>query len=205
MAALQLRARQRPASLSLQARRLGPALEAIRKARGIADPSDVADQMLLDQAETYALALEGKAEGARTLLGRTEVGSAAHPGMRPENAGRPRWCAAPSREPRRARDGLRAPRAADRYRRDLDEIRELFTFPPGLSRGRSRRRRGRSPALLSTRLCSATRGNCDASSHWPWPRTPYWKRLSPAQKQGLRNKISGATHALRPAGGSSKA
>ena len=31
-----------------------------------------------------------------------------------------------------------------------------------------------------------------------------WKRLSPAQKRDLRNKISGATHALRPAGGPSK-
>ena len=31
-----------------------------------------------------------------------------------------------------------------------------------------------------------------------------WRRLSPAQKQGLRNKISGATHALRPAGGFNK-
>lgn len=31
-----------------------------------------------------------------------------------------------------------------------------------------------------------------------------WKRLSPAQKRDLRNKISGATHALRPAGGSNK-
>jgi len=31
-----------------------------------------------------------------------------------------------------------------------------------------------------------------------------WKRLSPAQKRGFRNKISGATHALRPAGGANK-
>ena len=31
-----------------------------------------------------------------------------------------------------------------------------------------------------------------------------WKRLSPAQKRGLRNKISGATHALRPARGSNE-
>jgi hypothetical protein len=27
-----------------------------------------------------------------------------------------------------------------------------------------------------------------------------WRRLSPEQKRGLRNKISGATHARRPAG-----
>jgi len=31
-----------------------------------------------------------------------------------------------------------------------------------------------------------------------------WKRLSPAQKRDLRNKISAATHALRPAPGSNK-
>ena len=31
-----------------------------------------------------------------------------------------------------------------------------------------------------------------------------WKRLSPAQKRGLRNKIGGATHALSSAGGSNK-
>jgi hypothetical protein len=31
-----------------------------------------------------------------------------------------------------------------------------------------------------------------------------WKRLSPAQKQGLKNKISGASDALRPAGGPNK-
>jgi len=49
---------------------LEPALEAIRTSRGIADPSDVADQMLLDLAEAYALALEGQAERALTLLGR---------------------------------------------------------------------------------------------------------------------------------------
>lgn len=31
-----------------------------------------------------------------------------------------------------------------------------------------------------------------------------WKRLSPAQKRDLRHRISGATHALRPAAGSNK-
>lgn len=31
-----------------------------------------------------------------------------------------------------------------------------------------------------------------------------WRRLSPEQKRGLRNKISGATHALSPAGGLNK-
>ena len=42
-----------------------PAFEAIRKAREIADPNDVADQILLDQAEAYAIALEGTAERGR--------------------------------------------------------------------------------------------------------------------------------------------
>ena len=78
---------------------LEQAFEAIRQARGIADPSDVADQMLLDQAEAYALALEGRAGRARMLLGRArELGSGhsggqssgrclARRGMRPETLG----------------------------------------------------------------------------------------------------------------------
>ena len=49
-----------------------PALKAIREAREIADPNDVADQILLDQAEAYAAALDGEGERARTLLRRAQ-------------------------------------------------------------------------------------------------------------------------------------
>src|SRR4029078_3196215 len=80
---------------------------------------------------------------------------------------------APLRELRQARDGLRAPprrrslpprlkpRAARvRPRRAV----ELVTFLPGLSRGRSRRPRGRSPASLSTRLCRRLEENNEAAT-----------------------------------------
>jgi tetratricopeptide (TPR) repeat protein len=46
------------------------ALTAVREARELADPNDVVDQIVLDQAEAYALALTGKTTDARTLLGR---------------------------------------------------------------------------------------------------------------------------------------
>jgi len=113
---------------------LEPAMEAIRKARGIADPSDLADQMLLDQAEAYALALEGQAERARTLLGRArKLGAGtqmAHPAVDPlhieacvlstlgDLAGAKRLLESlVERETSYGRH-----RAADRYRRDLEAI-----------------------------------------------------------------------------------
>jgi len=113
---------------------LEPAMEAIRKARGIADPSDLADQMLLDQAEAYALALEGQAERARTLLGRArKLGAGtqmAHPAVDPlhieacilrtlgDLAGANRLLEdLVDRETSNGRH-----RAADRYRRDLEAI-----------------------------------------------------------------------------------
>jgi tetratricopeptide (TPR) repeat protein len=46
------------------------ALPAVREARELADPNDVADQIVLDQAEAYALALTGETARARTLLER---------------------------------------------------------------------------------------------------------------------------------------
>jgi len=113
---------------------LEPAMEAIRKARGIADPSDLADQMLLDQAEAYALALEGQAERARTLLGRArKLGAGtqmAHPAVDPlhieacvlstlgDLGGAKRLLESlVERETSYGRH-----RAADRYRRDLEAI-----------------------------------------------------------------------------------
>ena len=111
-----------------------PALEAIRKAREIADPNDVADQMLLDQAEAYAMALEGGAERARTLLRRARERGAgtqmAHPAVDPMHieacilrtlgdlAGAGRLLEGlVDRETSYGRH-----RAADRYRRDLDAM-----------------------------------------------------------------------------------
>ena len=113
---------------------LEQAFEAIRQARGIADPSDVADQMLLDQAEAYALALEGRAGRARMLLGRArELGAGtqvANPAADPlhteacvlrtlgDLAGAQRLLESlVERETAYGRH-----RAADRYRRDLDAI-----------------------------------------------------------------------------------
>ena len=49
------------------------ALTAVREARELADPNDVADQIVLDQAEAYALALAGETARARTLLDRAHV------------------------------------------------------------------------------------------------------------------------------------
>jgi class 3 adenylate cyclase/tetratricopeptide (TPR) repeat protein len=46
------------------------ALTAVREARELADPNDVADQIVLDQAEAYALALSGESARAQTLLER---------------------------------------------------------------------------------------------------------------------------------------
>jgi class 3 adenylate cyclase/tetratricopeptide (TPR) repeat protein len=111
-----------------------PAFEAIRKAREIADPNDVADQMLLDHAEAYAVALEGRAERARTLLRRARERAAgtqmAHPAVDPmhieacilrtlgDRAGAGRLLEGlVDRETSYGRH-----RAADRYRRDLDAI-----------------------------------------------------------------------------------
>ena len=110
------------------------ALEAIRNAREIADPNDVADQMLLDEAEAYAVALEGAAEHARTLLrGARERGAGtqmAHPAADPVHiearvlrtlgdlAGAARLLEGlVDRETSYGRH-----RAADRYRRDLDAM-----------------------------------------------------------------------------------
>jgi class 3 adenylate cyclase/tetratricopeptide (TPR) repeat protein len=49
------------------------ALTAVREARELADPNDVADQIVLDQAEAYALALAGETARARRLLDRARV------------------------------------------------------------------------------------------------------------------------------------
>jgi tetratricopeptide (TPR) repeat protein len=46
------------------------ALTAVGEARELAGPNDVADQIVLDQAEAYALALTGETARARTLLER---------------------------------------------------------------------------------------------------------------------------------------
>ena len=53
------------------------ALAAVREARELADPNDVADQIVLDQAEAYALALAGETARARMLLERARVRAAA--------------------------------------------------------------------------------------------------------------------------------
>jgi tetratricopeptide (TPR) repeat protein len=49
------------------------ALTAVQEARELADPNDVADQIVLDQAEAYALALAGETARARPLLDRARV------------------------------------------------------------------------------------------------------------------------------------
>ena len=49
------------------------ALTAVREARELADPNDVADQIVLDQAEAYALAWSGETARARMLLERARV------------------------------------------------------------------------------------------------------------------------------------
>ena len=45
----------------------------MREARELADPNDVADQIVLDQAEAYALAWSGETARARMLLERARV------------------------------------------------------------------------------------------------------------------------------------
>lgn len=55
---------------------LGPfeqALELVAEAREIADPEDIADQVTLDCAEAYALALAGETEAPRALLARARA------------------------------------------------------------------------------------------------------------------------------------
>jgi tetratricopeptide (TPR) repeat protein len=110
------------------------ALDAIREAREIADPNDVADQILLDQAEAYAAALDGGAERAQTLLRRARERVAGTQSTHP--AGDPVHIEASVLNALGDAAGARLllenlidrettygrHRVADRYRRDLDAI-----------------------------------------------------------------------------------
>jgi class 3 adenylate cyclase/tetratricopeptide (TPR) repeat protein len=110
------------------------ALTAVREARELADPNDVADQIVLDQAEAYALALAGETARARTQLERARERADAIDLTSPiDNPQHAEACVL--RElgdvdgARRLLQGLvelsrqrGLHRAADRYRRDLTDL-----------------------------------------------------------------------------------
>ncbi|MCZ7587982.1 MAG: hypothetical protein M5U27_03800 [Gaiella sp.] len=107
------------------------ALDAVQQGRRLADPNDIADQVVLDQAEAWAVALTGAAERARALLERarerTDGIDAAQPVSDPLYVeARVLSVLGDVSDARRVLQGLvdretalGRQRAVDRYRRDL--------------------------------------------------------------------------------------
>ena len=110
------------------------AADAVQEGRKIADPNDIADQVVLDQAEAHALALTGAAERARALLERARERSVATDSAPPVSdplyrEARVLRTLGDVDDARRILQGLvdsetahGRHRLADRYRRDLDAL-----------------------------------------------------------------------------------